>query len=681
MLGTITVQALRRASTRRLCGMTAHRGATSATSCGSSSSLEVAVIPPNTPVHPRGRAGPHLRHPGREGRGAGRARSQRRTRRAARSWSAPSTSRSPRSWPRRSPRPGVACVVLNAKNDAEEAAIIAEAGAYGAVTVSTQMAGRGVDIRLGGSDQADRDRVAELGGLYVIGSGRHDSRRVDDQLRGRAGRQGDPGGSVSSSASRTTWSSGNAADAMPPSPTDRRRRPGRRRAGRLGGGHAQRVAEGVNHEIHRNTWRYSVVIEQQRKALAERRERVLTTDVAADDAARAVRRRRPRRWTRTCSTGSARSIALYHIDRLLGRAPGRCCPRSARACTCGRWAGSTRWTSSTGRRCRRSTTLIPEIEARTVADLRGDRARRGLGAGRRQAGPAERHLDLPGARQPVRLGDGPADRLGRSPARAAAADGDRPLRPDRARERVPLRRFDPVSQGSSPRLTTRGRDQTMTQATTPVAGRCDTEACDPVNLDMREPMVQHPRGPGDSRPVTGIDRRADRPVDDFDEALPALVRVTRDAVPGCAGAGSPPCGPANPPEWPPPTPRLAGLDDLRHGLDSPAMSAIHRREMILAADLAGRAPVAGLDRPRPTARRPRGDLRPGGHRRAGGRLDQPVRRPRRRAGHPAPTHRDADRRTRRAAAGRRPGPGRRPRGPANATARYCTRTWSGRPSG
>jgi len=89
---------------------------------------------------------------------------------------------------------GVSCVVLNAKNDDEEAAIIAEAGAFGAVTVSTQMAGRGVDIRLGGSDQSDRDRVAELGGLYVIGSGQHESRRVDDQLRGRAGRQGDPGG-------------------------------------------------------------------------------------------------------------------------------------------------------------------------------------------------------------------------------------------------------------------------------------------------------------------------------------------------------------------------------------------------------------------------------------------------------------------------------------------------------
>src|SRR5918993_4255514 len=81
---------------------------------------------------------------------------------------------------------GIPCVVLNAKNDDEEASIIAEAGTHGAVTVSTQMAGRGVDIRLGGSDQSDRERVAELGGLYVIGSGRHNSRRVDDQLRGRA---------------------------------------------------------------------------------------------------------------------------------------------------------------------------------------------------------------------------------------------------------------------------------------------------------------------------------------------------------------------------------------------------------------------------------------------------------------------------------------------------------------
>ena len=70
-------------------------------------------------------------------------------------------------------RRGVPAVVLNAKNDAEEAQVIAEAGTHGTVTVSTQMAGRGTDIRLGGSDESDHDRVAELGGLHVVGTGRH----------------------------------------------------------------------------------------------------------------------------------------------------------------------------------------------------------------------------------------------------------------------------------------------------------------------------------------------------------------------------------------------------------------------------------------------------------------------------------------------------------------------------
>ena len=76
--------------------------------------------------------------------------------------------------------------VLNARNEEAEAEIIARAGERGAVTISTNMAGRGVDIRLG-------EGVAELGGLYVIGTNRHESRRIDNQLRGRAGRQGDPG--------------------------------------------------------------------------------------------------------------------------------------------------------------------------------------------------------------------------------------------------------------------------------------------------------------------------------------------------------------------------------------------------------------------------------------------------------------------------------------------------------
>ncbi|MGC5333795.1 accessory Sec system translocase SecA2 [Micromonospora sp. DT62] len=210
---------------------------------------------------------------------------------------------------------GVPCVVLNAKNDDEEATIIAEAGAYGAVTVSTQMAGRGVDIRLGGSDQADRDRVAELGGLYVIGSGRHDSRRVDDQLRGRAGRQGDPGGSVFFVSLEDDLVARHAGDAVPASP--------RMNADGLvtddqveyAVEHAQRVAEGVNHEIHRNTWRYSVVIEQQRKALAERRERLLTSDVAALMLLDRVPEKAGE-MDEDLLARVARSIALYHLDRL-----------------------------------------------------------------------------------------------------------------------------------------------------------------------------------------------------------------------------------------------------------------------------------------------------------------------------------------------------------------------------
>ncbi len=118
-------------------------------------------------------------------------------------------------------RKGIPHEVLNAKNHAREAVIVAEAGAKGSVTVATNMAGRGTDIKLGGSpemralkrcgteatkeqyDQAyaiekekwlkDYEEVKSLGGLYVIGTERHESRRIDNQLRGRSGRQGDPG--------------------------------------------------------------------------------------------------------------------------------------------------------------------------------------------------------------------------------------------------------------------------------------------------------------------------------------------------------------------------------------------------------------------------------------------------------------------------------------------------------
>jgi preprotein translocase subunit SecA len=90
---------------------------------------------------------------------------------------------------------GVRHEVLNAKNNEREGSIIAQAGKPGAVTVATNMAGRGVDILLGGNPPAkeDAERVRAAGGLHVIGTERHEARRIDNQLRGRAGRQGDPG--------------------------------------------------------------------------------------------------------------------------------------------------------------------------------------------------------------------------------------------------------------------------------------------------------------------------------------------------------------------------------------------------------------------------------------------------------------------------------------------------------
>ncbi|MEZ4989064.1 MAG: accessory Sec system translocase SecA2 [Saprospiraceae bacterium] len=87
----------------------------------------------------------------------------------------------------------IPCNILNAKNDAEEARIIAGAGKLGQVTISTNMAGRGTDIVLGGGDDEEREKILALGGLYVISTNRHESFRIDRQLRGRAGRQGDIG--------------------------------------------------------------------------------------------------------------------------------------------------------------------------------------------------------------------------------------------------------------------------------------------------------------------------------------------------------------------------------------------------------------------------------------------------------------------------------------------------------
>jgi preprotein translocase subunit SecA len=93
---------------------------------------------------------------------------------------------------------GIPHEILNAKNHGREGEIIAQAGRLGAVTIATNMAGRGVDVKLGGNPgtKEDYEKVKEVGGLFVLGTERHDARRIDNQLRGRSGRQGDPGETV-----------------------------------------------------------------------------------------------------------------------------------------------------------------------------------------------------------------------------------------------------------------------------------------------------------------------------------------------------------------------------------------------------------------------------------------------------------------------------------------------------
>ncbi len=216
---------------------------------------------------------------------------------------------------------GVPAVVLNAKNDEEEAAVIAEAGKLATVTVSTQMAGRGTDIRLGGSDEADHDAVAELGGLHVIGTGRHHTERLDNQLRGRAGRQGDPGSSVFFSSWEDDVVVSHLDPDKLPMETDEDGRIISDKAGQLLE-HAQRVAEGRLLDVHANTWRYNQLTAQQRAIIVERRETLLRTTTARDE----LKELAPERYQELAGQiGEAgvedelericRMIMLYHLDR------------------------------------------------------------------------------------------------------------------------------------------------------------------------------------------------------------------------------------------------------------------------------------------------------------------------------------------------------------------------------
>jgi preprotein translocase subunit SecA len=216
---------------------------------------------------------------------------------------------------------GIVCEVLNAKNDEQEARIVARAGAFGAVTISTNMAGRGTDITLGGEDETSHERVTALGGLYVIGTNRHESRRVDLQLRGRAGRQGDPGesrfflsleddllvryGIQNLLRGRFVPRSSDQPTEDPVVCEEIAR--------------AQRIIEGQNFEIRKTLSRYSSVIEDQHRVLIERRQALLHGDEVPD----AWKNAAPERYAAlVASSGedeverAERAVTLFHIDRV-----------------------------------------------------------------------------------------------------------------------------------------------------------------------------------------------------------------------------------------------------------------------------------------------------------------------------------------------------------------------------
>ena len=301
-------------------------------------------------------------------------------------------------------RRGVPAVVLNAKNDAEEAQVIAEAGTHGTVTVSTQMAGRGTDIRLGGSDESDHDRVAELGGLHVVGTGRHHTERLDNQLRGRAGRQGDPGSSVFFSSWEDDVVAANLERNKLPMETDRKgrahrqpqdQRPARPRAARRRGpavGRArQHVAlQPVDRPAAGDHRRSS-------KCVAAHRNRARGTGRTCAGSLRgAVRRdlRGPSRDDLPADHALSPRPGLGRPSGLSGRHPREHPPARPGPAKPARRVSpdGRRRVRVAGRRCDRS----------GPADVRNRECpRRGAGAGPVQARAADVDVDLHGQRQPA----------------------------------------------------------------------------------------------------------------------------------------------------------------------------------------------------------------------------------------------------------------------------------------
>jgi preprotein translocase subunit SecA len=175
--------------------------------------------------------------------------------------------------------------VLNAKNDEFEAAIIAGAGKLGAVTISTNMAGRGTDIKLGGEDESEKEAIAALGGLYVIGTNKHESLRIDNQLRGRAGRQGDPGSSRFFLSLEDDICVKYRIDELLESyiAHDDEEKIESVLVGKEVN-RIQRIVEGQNFEIKRTLYNYSLLLEYQRKSIQKIREDILIRESFLDSA-------------------------------------------------------------------------------------------------------------------------------------------------------------------------------------------------------------------------------------------------------------------------------------------------------------------------------------------------------------------------------------------------------------
>ena len=164
--------------------------------------------------------------------------------------------------------------VLNAKNHAREAEIIAKAGEKGAVTIATNMAGRGTDIKLGKG-------VAELGGLCVIGTERHESRRIDNQLRGRAGRQGDPGYSqffISFEDELMRRFGADRVKGMVQALGLDEMEQVRSKMFTKSVESAQKKVEGNNYDLRKNLLDYDNIVSEQRKIIYERRNEILDTE-------------------------------------------------------------------------------------------------------------------------------------------------------------------------------------------------------------------------------------------------------------------------------------------------------------------------------------------------------------------------------------------------------------------